>query len=187
MSDFFVHPQALVETKNIGKGSRIWAFAHILPQAKIGENANICDHTFIENDVVVGNNVTIKSGVYLWDGITIEDDCFVGPSAAFTNDLYPRSQNHDFVLKRIILKKGSSIGANAAVLAGVTIGSYALVGAGSVVTRNMPDFALVYGNPAEVKAYVCVCTLKLQFDSENKAICDCGRTFEKKGETVILS
>jgi acetyltransferase-like isoleucine patch superfamily enzyme len=148
--NYFIHELACVETKNIGGGTRIWAFAHILPRAIIGEDVNICDHTFIENDVIVGNRVTIKCGVYLWDGIRLEDDVFVGPNATFANDKFPRSRQYlDKVLETII-KQGASIGANATILPGIVIGKNAMVGAGAVVTHDVPDNALVVGNPARI-------------------------------------
>src|ERR1051326_848854 len=133
---FFQHPAAIVESKVIGEGTRVWAFAHILPGAKVGANCNICDHTFLENDVVVGDRVTIKSGVQLWDGITLEDDVFVGPNATFTNDKFPRSRVYHQTFPRTLVRKGASIGANATILPGITIGERAMVGAGAVVTRD---------------------------------------------------
>ncbi|RZK34659.1 MAG: N-acetyltransferase [Hymenobacter sp.] len=151
---YYCHPYSLVETTSIGNGTRVWAFVHILSRAIIGANCNICDHCFIENDVTIGDNVTIKCGVYLWDGITLEDDVFVGPNVVFTNDVRPRSKNTAYKLEPIIVKKGASLGANSTILAGVTIGKYALVGIGSVVTRDVPDYALVYGNPARQKGRV---------------------------------
>jgi UDP-2-acetamido-3-amino-2,3-dideoxy-glucuronate N-acetyltransferase len=154
MTHFFVHPNALIETENIGKNTRIWAFAHILPAAVIGEDCNVCDHTFIENDVIIGNRVTIKSGVQLWDGITLEDDVFVGPNATFTNDPFPRSKQYPESFTRTVIHKGASIGANATILPGLTIGQYAMVGAGTVVTRDVPAFAIVVGNPARITGYV---------------------------------
>jgi UDP-2-acetamido-3-amino-2,3-dideoxy-glucuronate N-acetyltransferase len=152
--DFFKHPQAVVESNRIGTNTRIWAFAHILPGAVIGENCNICDHTFIENEVVVGRNVTIKSGVQLWDGILIEDDVFIGPNATFTNDPFPRSKQHLSEHPKTILRKGASIGANATLLPGIVVGRNAMVGAGAVVTRNVPPNAIVVGNPARITGYV---------------------------------
>ena len=154
MKAFFVHPQALVETENIGKNTRVWAFAHVLPGAVIGEDCNLCDQTFVENDVVMGNRVTIKCGVQLWDGITLEDDVFVGPNATFTNDPFPRSKQYPEAYKRTIIRKGASIGANATILPGLTVGQYALVGAGAVVTKDVPPFAIVVGNPAQISGYV---------------------------------
>jgi len=154
MKHFFAHPNALVETEKIGKNTRIWAFAHVLPGAVIGEDCNLCDQIFLENDVVVGDRVTIKCGVQLWDGITLEDDVFVGPNATFTNDPFPRSKQYPEAFKRTIIRKGASIGANATILPGLTVGQYALVGAGAVVTKDVPPFAIVVGNPAQISGYV---------------------------------
>lgn len=154
MSNFFQHPNALVETGAIGERTRVWAFVHILPGAVIGADCNLCDHTFIENDVVVGDRVTIKSGVQLWDGITLEDDVFVGPNATFTNDPFPRSRQHPGTFPRTIIRMGASIGANATILPGLTIGQYAMVGAGTVVTKDVPPYAIVVGNPARIIGYV---------------------------------
>jgi UDP-2-acetamido-3-amino-2,3-dideoxy-glucuronate N-acetyltransferase len=148
--DYFIHDLASVETVNIGSGTRIWAFAHILAGAMIGQDVNICDHTFIENDVRVGNRVTIKCGVYLWDGIILEDDVFVGPNATFTNDRYPRSKHYPDKFLETLVKTGASIGANATILPGITIGEYAMVGAGAVVTKDVPPRVLVVGNPARI-------------------------------------
>ena len=141
--NYFQHELAVVESENIGKDTRIWAFAHILPGAVIGASCNICDHTFIENDVIIGNNVTIKCGVYLWDAIRIEDNVFIGPNATFTNDKYPKSKCPPEKFLPIILKKGCSIGANATILPNVTIGENAIVGAGAIVTKNIPADSLV--------------------------------------------
>ena len=148
MSDYFRHPQAIVESTHVGRGTRVWAFAHILPGARVGEDCNICDHVFIENDVVVGHRVTIKSGVQLWDGVTLEDDVFVGPNATFTNDPFPRSKQHPAAFGRTLVRSGASIGANATLLSGITIGAGAMVGAGAVVTRDVPPGVVVVGNPA---------------------------------------
>lgn len=147
--NYFTHEKALVESDNIGENTRIWAFAHILPNAVIGADCNICDHVFIENDVVIGDRVTIKCGVQIWDGLRLEDDVMVGPNATFTNDLFPRSKQA-FELKKTYIKKGASIGANATILAGVVIGEGAMVGAGAVVTKSVPPHAVVVGNPAKI-------------------------------------
>ncbi len=148
------HPAAIVESPHIGEGTRIWAFVHILPGARIGKDCNICDHTFIENDVIVGDRVTLKSGVQLWDGITLGDDVFVGPNATFTNDNFPRSGQHQPAVSRTIVKAGASIGANATILPGITIGERAMVGAATVVTRDVPPDTIVVGNPARIVGYV---------------------------------
>ncbi len=154
MADFFKHPQAMVESGKVGRGTRIWAFAHVLPGAVIGEDCNICDHTFIENDVVIGNRVTIKCGVQLWDGLRVEDDVFIGPNATFTNDDFPRSKHHLPEYVKTVVGRGASIGANATILPGLTIGQHAMVGAGAVVTRPVPPYAVVVGNPARITHYV---------------------------------
>ncbi len=150
---YFVHPQGLCETSRVGPGSTIWAFAHVLGGAVIGADCNVCDGVFIENDVVVGDRVTIKSGVQLWDGLRVGDDVFIGPNASFANDLYPRSKNRDAPLLPTVIHDGASIGANATVLPGLTIGQRALVGAGAVVTEDVPANAKVVGNPARIIGY----------------------------------
>lgn len=149
-----IHPLAEVKSRNIGRDTRVWQFSVIFENARIGENCNICAHTLIENDVVIGNNVTIKSGVFLWDGTRVEDDVFIGPNATFTNDVIPRSKVYPPVFKGITLKKGASIGANATILPGITIGCKAMVGAGAVVTKDVPDYAVVVGNPAKITRYI---------------------------------
>jgi len=148
------HPAAIVETENIGDGTRVWAFVHVLPGAKVGADCNLCDHVFIENDVTVGDRVTIKSGVQLWDGVRIEDDVFIGPNVTFTNDPFPRSKRHPNKYAITVIQKGASIGANATILPGITIGKNAMVGAGSVVTDDVPPNAIVMGNPARIVNYV---------------------------------
>lgn len=185
MKKYFIHPKALVETKKVGEKSTIWAFTHVLPKAVIGKNVNINDHCFIENDVKIGDNVTIKCGVYLWDGVTVEERVQIGPGVAFVNDKHPRAKNKKYIQLKTLLKKGSSIGANATILGDISIGTYALVGAGSVVTKNVPDFALAYGNPAKVMGHLCVCTKKLMLTSK-KIACSCGRSFIKKGKILSL-
>jgi acetyltransferase-like isoleucine patch superfamily enzyme len=154
MNKYFSHPNAIVETTKIGKGTKIWAFSHVLPEAVIGEDCNLCDHTFFENKVVLGNRVTVKCGVQLWDGITIEDDVFIGPNVTFTNDPFPRSKQYPESYSQTLVRKGASIGANATILPGLTIGQYAMVGAGAVVTKDVPAYAIVWGNPARISGYV---------------------------------
>ena len=155
------HPSSEIQTKNIGKGTIVWQNCVILKKAIIGHGCNICYNVFIENDVIIGNNVTIKPGVQIWNGITIEDNAFIGPNVTFTNDRYPRSGQHSNESTRTIIKNGASIGANASVLCGIIVGKWAMVGAGSVVTKNIPDYTLWYGNPAKFKGYICECGRKL--------------------------
>lgn len=153
MQNYYCHEMSIVETASVGDGTKIWAFAHILPGAKIGRDCNICDGVFIENDVEIGDRVTIKCGVQLWDGITLENDVFIGPNATFTNDPFPRSKKYPKSFEKTIVKRGASIGANATILPGLTIGSNAMIGAGSVVTRDVPPNAVVVGNPARITGY----------------------------------
>lgn len=150
----FVHPQALVETPDVGAGTRVWAFAHLLPGSVVGRDCNICDGVFIEGDAFVGDRVTVKCGVQLWSGVTLEDDVFVGPNATFTNDPFPRSRSYPANYPRTVVRRGASIGANATLLPGIVIGERAMVGAGSVVTRDVPSEAVVVGNPARIVGYV---------------------------------
>jgi acetyltransferase-like isoleucine patch superfamily enzyme/dTDP-4-dehydrorhamnose 3,5-epimerase-like enzyme len=149
----YTHPNAICESKAIGDGTRIWAFAHVLGGAVIGEECNICDHVFIENDVVIGDRVTVKCGVQLWDGLRVEDDVFIGPNATFTNDLFPRSRQRPNSFATTKLEQGCSIGANATLLPGLSIGRNSMVGAGAVVTRSVPPNAIVHGNPATIQGY----------------------------------
>jgi acetyltransferase-like isoleucine patch superfamily enzyme len=149
-----IHELSDVQSTNIGKNTTIWQYVVILPKANIGENCNINCHVFIENDVIIGNNVTIKSGVQIWDGICIEDNVFIGPNVTFTNDLVPRSKQYPETFRKTILKKGSSIGANATLLSGIEIGEYALVGSGSVLTKTIENNSVWYGNPAVKMGYV---------------------------------
>ena len=151
---YFKHDTAIVETEHVGEGTRIWAYAHILPGAKVGSDCNICDHTFIENDVIIGDRVTIKCGVQLWDGIRVEDDVFIGPNATFTNDPFPRSKHHLTEYPQTLVQRGASVGANATILPGITIGERAMVGAGAVVTHNVPPHAKLLGNPARIVGYI---------------------------------
>jgi UDP-2-acetamido-3-amino-2,3-dideoxy-glucuronate N-acetyltransferase len=152
--EVFVHERGLCETEHIGRGTRIWAFAHVLEGARVGADCNICDGVFIEGKVVVGDRVTIKCGVQLWDGVELEDDVFVGPNATFTNDRFPRSRQWLAEHPRTIVRAKAAIGANATILPGLEIGRGAMVGAGAVVTRSVPPNAVVTGNPARIKGYV---------------------------------
>jgi UDP-2-acetamido-3-amino-2,3-dideoxy-glucuronate N-acetyltransferase len=153
----FIHPQAVVETSKVGPGTRVWAFAHLASGCVVGSECNICDHTFIEKGVRVGDRVTLKSGVYLWTGTVIEDDVFIGPAVTFTNDRRPRSRRPPESFDGVTVRRGASIGAGAILLPGVEIGEYAMIGAGSVVTHSVPAHALVYGNPARKRGEVCRC------------------------------
>lgn len=152
--DVFIHDSADVQTSRIGAGGRVWQYVVILPNAVIGKETNICSHCFIENDVIVGDRVTIKSGVQLWDGIRIGDDAFIGPNVTFTNDRYPRSKVRPEEFLQTTIGRGASIGANSTILPGLSIGQYAMVGAGAVVTRSIPPNAVAVGNPARVISYV---------------------------------
>ena len=149
-----IHHSAICESQSIGGGTRIWAFTHILPGARIGTDCNICDFVFVENDVQIGDRVTIKSGVQLWDGVRIEDDVFVGPNVSFTNDKFPRSRQWLDANLVTTVMRGASIGAGSTILPGITIGERAMIGAGSVVTKSVPPFAIVFGNPAKINGYV---------------------------------
>lgn len=146
--EYFVHPNASCETESIGSGTRIWQFVRIMESVLIGENCNICDFVFIESGVEIGNSVTIKSGVYLWSGVRIEDNVFIGPNVTFTNDKFPRSKKYPDKFLETKLRRGCSIGANATILPGIEIGEGALIGAGSVVTKDVDSHWIVFGNPA---------------------------------------
>ena len=181
-----IHPQALVEDGAvIAARTRIWAFAHVLGGVTIGEDCNICDHTFVETGVKLGNRVTVKCGVYLWAGLTVEDDVFIGPCAAFTNDLRPRSRQHRSTPLPTLLRQGCSLGANATILPGLTIGAWSMVAAGAVVTGDVPDYALVVGNPARQRGWVCRCGERLDDPSPNQPVeCGCGRRYEFLGRML---
>ncbi len=171
----FVHEKALCETTDIGHGTRVWAFAHVMKGAKVGEDCNLCDHSFIESGAVLGNRVTVKNAVLVWDKVTVEDDVFLGPNMVFTNDMNPRvafkNSPDKFLPTRV--KKGSSIGANATIVCGVTLHEQSFVGAGSVVIRDVPAHAMVVGNPARRIGWMCMCGLKLN----KQFACGCGRKY----------
>ena len=176
-SKYYIHPRAIVESAKIGINTRIWANVHILPEAVVGDDCNICDGVFIENKVFVGNRVTIKCGVQLWDGITLEDDVFVGPNATFTNDHFPRSKECPEIRPPTLVRTGASIGANATVLSGITIGRRAMIGAGAVVTHDVPPYAIVIGNPARIVGYESGNVLKAtqkEINTKNVVIADVG-------------
>ena len=183
--EYFVHAQGIVEPgAQLGSRTRVWAFAHVLPGAQIGVDCNICDRVFIEKKVRIGDRVTIKCGVSLWDGLTVEDDVFIGPGAAFTNDLHPRSKMYLDQPVPTLIRRGASIGANAAILAGVTVGMYAMVGAGAIVTRDVPAYGLVVGNPARFRSWICRCAAKLEFGEDGYGRCACGRQYRLAGQRV---
>jgi UDP-2-acetamido-3-amino-2,3-dideoxy-glucuronate N-acetyltransferase len=176
-----IHPSSDVQTKNIGAETKVWQYTIILPEAKIGNYCNINAFCFIENDVEIGNNVTIKCGVSIWDGVTLEDNVHIGPYVTFTNDLYPRSK-HNFKLIRTIIKKGASIGANSTLIPGISVGDYAMIGAGSVITKNVPNNALWVGNPARHVGYVCNCGLRLDDSLQCK---ECGSDYRIDNRGIV--
>lgn len=149
-----IHSTSDVQTKKIGSGTNIWQFCVVLNEAQIGENCNICSHCFIENDVIIGNNVTIKNGIYLYNGTRIEDNVFIGPGVIFTNDKFPRSKDYSSTFLTTVIGEGASIGGGAVILPGLTIGKKAMIGAGAVITKNIPDYAVVYGSPGKVHGSV---------------------------------
>jgi acetyltransferase-like isoleucine patch superfamily enzyme len=175
----YIHPNSLVATEKIGNNTRVWAFVNILEGAQIGENCNICDHCFIENDVIIGDDVTIKCGVYLWDKARIGDKVMIGPNVVFTNDLRHRSKYSDKEFYPVIVKEGASLGANSTILAGVTIGKYAMTGIGSVVTKNVKDHALIFGNPAKQHGWVDFDGTKLVKLDKNLWKAESGTIFEE--------
>lgn len=156
-----IHQLSDVQSSKIGSNTNIWQFCVVLPDASIGSNCNICANVVIENQVIIGNNVTVKSGVQLWDGVTLKDNVIIGPNVTFTNDNLPRSKNINYQLEYTLVDTGASIGANSTILCGLTIGEYALIGAGSVVTKNVAAYSLVYGNPAIQHGWMCKCGQKL--------------------------
>lgn len=186
MSDYFVHPSSYVdEGAEIGRGTKIWHFCHVMPQTRIGEDCNIGQNVFIASNVVIGNNVKIQNNVSLYTGVVIEDDVFLGPSMVFTNVINPRSHVvRKSEYQTTLVKRGSSIGANATIVCGVTLGQYSFVGAGSVVTQNIPNYGLVYGNPGRVRGWICQCGIKLQF-AKGQATCEsCGCCYVKQ-DTIV--
>ncbi len=163
-----IHPTADVQTTNIGDDTYIWQYSVVLKNAVIGKNCNINFNVFIENDVFIGDNVTIKPGVQIWDGVRLEDNVFIGPNVTFTNDMVPRSKQYPDVFEKTIVRKGASIGANSTILAGNTIGKYALIGAGSVVTKDIPPNTMWFGNPAKQKGFITNEGIVLDMDKKDK-------------------
>ena len=166
MSNVFIHPQALCESRKVGEGTRIWAFAHVLPEARIGRDCNICDGVFIENDVIIGDTVTVKCGVQLWDGVRLGNRVFVGPNVTFANDLFPRSKQYPSSFAQTIVEDDASIGANATILPGVRIGTGAMIGAGAVVIRDVPARAIVVGNPCRMIGYAGATEVAAKADAD---------------------
>ena len=172
----YIHPQALVETDQIGPRTRIWAFAHVMKRAVIGSDCNICDHAFVESGVTIVNRVKIKNGVAVWEKVTIEDDVFLGPNCVLTNDINPRAEinkGSDRFLPTYI-KKGATIGENATIICGITLGEYSFIAAGAVVTRDVVPYSVMVGVPAQMAGYMCRCGEKIHFSKS----CVCGRKYQ---------
>jgi UDP-2-acetamido-3-amino-2,3-dideoxy-glucuronate N-acetyltransferase len=177
--DYFRHPQALVETDAIGPGSRVWAFAHVMAGATVGSNCNIGEHCFVEKGAV-----TVKNHVAVWDGVTVGDGVFLGPNVALTNDLRPRSRRAGWTRHETRIGPGATVGANATLLCGISIGPYAFIGAGAVVTADVPAHTLVYGNPARRRGFVCRCAEPLAFTADTAACAACGLRYRKDAAGV---
>ena len=196
VASIYVHPSALNESEDVGKGTRIWAFAHVMKGSAIGENCNVGDHAFVEGGARIGNGVTLKNGVSVWDGVELEDYVFVGPNAVFTNDRFPRSPRNPVATaryaasnwcERTTVRYGASIGANATVVCGISIGRYSLVAAGAVVTKDVPDFSFMAGCPAVQRGYVCACGVTLS-GALNRPTCSvCDRTYSLTDQGLALA
>jgi UDP-2-acetamido-3-amino-2,3-dideoxy-glucuronate N-acetyltransferase len=191
VSGYFAHASALVDApESIGKGTKIWHFSHIMTGAVIGENCSLGQNVFVASGCVIGNNVKIQNNVSIYEGVTLEDDVFCGPSSVFTNVDNPRShvpRKNEY--QPTLVQRGATIGANATVVCGATLGRYAFVGAGAIVTRDVPDYAMVYGNPARLRGWMCSCGVKLGLgiaaETEETATCSaCQRRYRRKGLTV---
>jgi acetyltransferase-like isoleucine patch superfamily enzyme len=186
MTQVFIHSSAIVETTQIGEGTRIWAYTHVMRDVSIGTDCNVGDHCFIESGATIGNRVTIKNGNMVWEGVHLEDGVFVGPLVVFTNDLYPRSPRLPQVreryagrdwLKPTVIRQGATLGAGAVILAGISVGEFCMVGAGSIVNRSLPPYALVVGSPARRRGWVCQCGHPLVFSKDAAACAQCGLEF----------
>ncbi len=186
MTKRFVHESSYVDDgAEIGDSTKIWHFCHVMSQVRIGERCNIGQNVFVANDVVIGDNVKIQNNVSLYTGVVIEDDVFLGPSMVFTNVINPRSHvSRKEEYRRTLVKRGASIGANATIVCGVTLGRFCFVGAGAVVTRDVPDYALVYGSPARLQGWVCQCGTGLRFDQDRTSCPACGDAYVKKNGSV---
>jgi UDP-2-acetamido-3-amino-2,3-dideoxy-glucuronate N-acetyltransferase len=187
MADYFVHESSYVDDgAEIGAGTKIWHFCHVMPRAKIGEHCNIGQNVLISSDVTIGTNVKIQNNVSLYTGVIVEDDVFLGPSMVFTNVINPRSHvSRKDEYKTTLVRKGASIGANATIVCGTTLGCYCFVGAGAVVTKDVPDYALVYGTPARIRGWVCQCGEQLVFEGERAVCSTCGDVYRKQDSVVI--
>lgn len=184
---YFVHPSAYVDAPaTIGAGTKIWHFSHVMSNCRIGEHCNIGQNVVISPDVAIGDNVKIQNNVSVYTGCILEDDVFCGPSMVFTNVVNPRShvvRKHEY--RQTLVRRGASLGANSTIVCGVTIGRYAFIGAGAVVTRDVPDYALIYGNPARLRGWICACGIKLDFGGKDRAHCSaCGHDYVRRGECV---
>jgi UDP-2-acetamido-3-amino-2,3-dideoxy-glucuronate N-acetyltransferase len=190
MADYFAHESSYIDDgAQIGSDTKIWHFCHVMPRASIGERCNIGQNVLIASDVHIGNNVKIQNNVSIYTGVVIEDDVFLGPSMVFTNVINPRSHvNRKDEYKTTLIRQGSSVGANATIVCGVILGKYCFVGAGAVVTRDIPDFALVYGNPARIQGWMCQCGTHLEFlwqEDHELAVCyQCGDRYSKIEDSV---
>ncbi len=192
MPDFFVHPSSVIDDGAvIGTGTTIWHFCHVMPGAKIGQRCNLGQNTFIGKDVSIGNNVKIQNNVSVYSGVVIEDDVFLGPSMVFTNVINPRSiVNRKAEYMQTIVRQGVTIGANVTVVCGITLGQYSFIGAGAVVTHDIPAYALAYGNPARIQGWMCQCGTRLLFEkkanSESAVCAACGKHYNKQNQSVKL-
>ena len=177
MTGIFVHPQGICESKNVGSGTRIWGFSHVMVDAIVGRDCNLGGHTFVETGAIIGDRVIVKNGVQIWEGVELDDDVFIGPNATFTNDLRPRSAQPraQFKLLKTIIRTGATIGANATILCGNEIGHFAFIAAGAVVQRDVPAYGLMAGNPAQRIGWVCACGETLN----NNLHCICARRYHQ--------